>query len=287
MKNPKELKVVFIGRENEFNLGMIDWLVENYTLQASFFVELDRKTVLARLKRLAKRVKKYGVLKVFDETLFHFFYRMIYSKRDHLLINKYFPIRFREKRSPQGVFFRCSNIHAQNNIDSIASYKPDIIFSLCTNTIFKRELYTIPKYGMFVYHEGILPQYRGLHTIAWAIMNNDYKYIGYSLFKVNDTIDAGDLVCTNSFTDARKFGFQWSFIGHAALLQGLPEIKRTLDNLFINDRIYNTLDSANTNLPLYSWVPFSRYLRWKITSHYMSRYFLIKKILVTKSNKPG
>jgi len=41
-------------------------------------------------------------------------------------------------------------------------------------------------------HAGILPKWRGFSANAWAIMNGE-KYIGYSLHKVTDKLDAGIL----------------------------------------------------------------------------------------------
>ena len=37
--DPKEMKVVFVGRRTGVNMGIIDWLDKNYTFCAAFFIE--------------------------------------------------------------------------------------------------------------------------------------------------------------------------------------------------------------------------------------------------------
>jgi hypothetical protein len=258
------MKIVFIVRENSFNLGIIEWLSEYYTLSASFFTEVNRMRLSYRINRIKKRMKKYGLIRVVDELAFHAFYRAFYLRKDIILIKKYFPDNFVKLKRPQGTFFQCENIHDKKNLQQIRSLSPDIIISVCTNTFFKPELFTLPKYGTYVIHEGILPEYKGLHTVAWALMKKEYNYVGCSFFRVNGNIDGGDILCNNIFPEAGKYGFQWGFVSHASILFGLPSLKDCIDKLYLNNGKYEKINTSERKSHLYSWATLSVYLKYKL-----------------------
>lgn len=66
----------------------------------------------------------------------------------------------------------------------------DIVFSLEYGRIIPKEY--CEKYNIVNCHGGILPKWRGFAANAWAIMNNEEE-IGYSVHKVTDELDGGDL----------------------------------------------------------------------------------------------
>ena len=53
----------------------------------------------------------------------------------------------------------------------------------------------IPKDGIIIGgHPGITPVYRGAHSSFWAIYNQEENKIGYSIFHIDESVDAGDLI---------------------------------------------------------------------------------------------
>ncbi|MDD2839746.1 MAG: formyltransferase family protein [Rickettsiales bacterium] len=88
--------------------------------------------------------------------------------------------------------FRFININTQENL--IKELNLDIIISVRFRTIFKDNIISISKYGIYNIHSGILPKYRGAYCLIRAI-NNGEKYIGCSLHKIDlsEDIDAGDV----------------------------------------------------------------------------------------------
>jgi len=59
--------------------------------------------------------------------------------------------------------------------------------------IFKKNYINKFKHGIWNFHPGDLPKYRGRHPITWAFLN-DEKKIGLSIHSINEKIDQGFLI---------------------------------------------------------------------------------------------
>ncbi len=265
-RDPKQMRVVFVGRRNAFDWGIIRWLDKNYTLDAAFFIEEDRFHFKTRVKKLRKRAKRLGITRVADELLFRAFCRLRYGSRQNRLFSTLIPEQFVSESTVDIPCHYCDSIHKEKWLSKIREMRPDVIFSVCTHTIFKKKLFRIPRYGLLMLHEGITPEYRGLSTPGWALLKREYEYVGYTLLKIDDGIDSGPILCQGTYPDADKFGFCYGFVGHAALVHGLPEMKRAMDTMYINDGRFDEVSQAGRISNNYSWIPFSAYLRLKCRS---------------------
>ena len=213
---------------------------------------------------LKKRAKRYGILRVFDELLFRGFYRLRYVKREGQLWSTIMPKQLRMVSTVDKPFYFCDDIHKDYWLKKIEQIEPHIIFGVCMHTIFKPKLFNIPKFGFFMLHEGITPEYRGLHTATWALLQREPEFIGYTLLKINEGIDSGAILCQGVYPDADKFGFCSGFIGHSALVYGLPEMKNALDKLYLNKGIFQEVSQKGRISKNYSWVSLSDYVRLKV-----------------------
>lgn len=70
------------------------------------------------------------------------------------------------------------------------------VFSYGFGIIFNKDVINKFKYGIWNFHPGLLPNYRGRHPIHWAIINNEKK-IGISVHMIDDKIDMGYLISQN------------------------------------------------------------------------------------------
>lgn len=84
-------------------------------------------------------------------------------------------------------------VNHSDSLKKIAKYKPDLILSIGTYQIFKKDLIDLPKIGVLNYHEALLPLYRGVLPAFWVIKNNE-KFTGVSLFLVDHGVDTGNIV---------------------------------------------------------------------------------------------
>ncbi|NQY66884.1 MAG: hypothetical protein HRT72_04075, partial [Flavobacteriales bacterium] len=124
------------------------------------------------------------------------------------------------------------DVHSEQWLRFIKEEDPDIIFSICCNVIFKQELLDIPSLGTCVLHEGITPEYKGLHTPIWALLNRDFDCLGYSIIKANNVIDGGDVLVQGKYDLKEKEGLRtWSWVGHNALIEGIPAMKKAFKEL--------------------------------------------------------
>ena len=78
-----------------------------------------------------------------------------------------------------------------NSKDLLNKYKVDVILltnypKLITKELLDRQLFLNG-------HNSLLPKYRGMHAFSWALIN-DEKEVGYSLIKVDEGIDSGDIL---------------------------------------------------------------------------------------------
>ena len=77
-------------------------------------------------------------------------------------------------------------------INEIKRQKPDITLSINTPKRFSKGLISVSG-NIINVHFGMLPKYRGLYPIYWALKNNE-KQIGITVHKVDPDIDCGSIV---------------------------------------------------------------------------------------------
>ncbi len=89
------------------------------------------------------------------------------------------------------LYFTC-NINSGDFLEFVSKLQPDLIIS-SQGQIIGSELLRIPRKGIINKHAGLLPKYRGIYPVFWAMMNNE-KRIGITVHFVNEGIDAGDII---------------------------------------------------------------------------------------------
>jgi hypothetical protein len=272
--NNMDIKIIFVGRSNDFNRGIIDWINTNFNLLCVFFIDQNNYKIRKIFSALIKRTKRLGVLHVFDELLFRLFYLIFIRPKDKYLWKKKLPLKFTSYPNIDCAIHSTDDIHAKYELDIIQNLKPDLILSVCTNTIFKKELFNIPKYGMFMLHEGITPEYKGLHTIIWSIIKRDYEYFGYTFFKIDENIDGGRILCQNAFSDAKDFGLCWGTGGHLALINGLAEVKDSILKLKLNNGNFQEISQLGRIHNIYSWVTLSEFFKLFILRNFFKKFHL-------------
>ena len=77
---------------------------------------------------------------------------------------------------------------AVTSLDDIPKGSKVILFSYGRIVPEKR----LQEYHFYNVHNSLLPKYRGLHALTWAIINGE-KEVGYSFHKIDDGIDSGDI----------------------------------------------------------------------------------------------
>lgn len=69
----------------------------------------------------------------------------------------------------------------------------DLLFAVSWRYMIPPTLYRRARLGAFVFHDSLLPEYRGFSPTVWAMINGE-KQTGVTLFHMAEAVDAGDIV---------------------------------------------------------------------------------------------
>lgn len=77
--------------------------------------------------------------------------------------------------------------------DQLKMYQPDVFVVVAFGHILTGKLLNIPKYGAINIHASLLPKYRGVSPIQWAIINGE-KETGITTIQMDTGTDTGDIL---------------------------------------------------------------------------------------------
>ena len=153
------------------------------------------------------------------------------------------------------------NVNKKEVIDFLNEVKPDIIFAMCVNDFFGKKIRAIPKYGVFLWHEGLTPEYKGLYSPFWTLYNGEYDKLAYTFLRMNDGIDGGEVFVQGFAKDIDLTKHNYSFIGHKAIYDSLDEVGSFLKLLESGKE--KRLERKNTKAGYYTYPGLSHYLKMR------------------------
>ena len=68
-----------------------------------------------------------------------------------------------------------------------------IIFVVSWRYMIPSKIYNKAKIGSYLFHDSLLPEYRGFSPTVWSIINGK-KYTGVTLLEIDQKVDSGDIV---------------------------------------------------------------------------------------------
>ena len=86
-----------------------------------------------------------------------------------------------------------SNINSMDFLDKVKRMGLDLIISVASPVIFKRDFIQIPKNGCINVHNAKLPKYRGMMPNFWQMYHNE-KTIAITIHEINPKIDDGRII---------------------------------------------------------------------------------------------
>lgn len=101
----------------------------------------------------------------------------------------------------------CGQVHVVRDCNALAGeailkkLAPDVVV-LGRCRILKKRIIDIPRFGVLNAHPGLLPAYRGLDTIEWAVRNEDDP--GVTVHFVDSGIDTGPIVAQEKIQLQRR-----------------------------------------------------------------------------------
>lgn len=90
------------------------------------------------------------------------------------------------------------NINQAKSINTLKSWKPDLVVSVSFDQILKKEIISIAKIATLNLHPGLLPRYKGLWPEFWKLHNRE-KFAGVTIHHINEKIDSGNIIAQIKF----------------------------------------------------------------------------------------
>ena len=267
------LRSVFVGYDSPLGRVVAHWLSEHTILAGCLWIPPSArwfKSWKGRLEFTRGRIRRRGLLRACDEAAFRLHYSIStrLSKNDRA--SKQLIAAYWSEHEPRD----CGNelsvklVNECSSLLHVRTLQPDIIFSHCIHQFFSTELRSIPKIGTFMWHTGIMPQYRGLYSPFWALHNVDLGNIGYSLFRVSEVLDGGDVYVQGRITNVDVLRDNHTHIAHKAMFASFTDVARFIDDV-----------ECGTAHPLASMGAASHYYSYPGITDYLRQRRRIKQFL--------
>ncbi len=86
-----------------------------------------------------------------------------------------------------------ADVNDPDYVARVAETAPDLVVSVAANQIFRAELLAVPAVAAVNLHSSLLPRYRGLDGLFWALAHGETE-VGVTLHEMTAGIDAGGIV---------------------------------------------------------------------------------------------
>lgn len=90
-----------------------------------------------------------------------------------------------------------SNVNSPQFVSTLSERMPDGILAAGYMSILKEDLLRIPRIAAINFHASLLPKYRGMHPVFWALRNNE-GYSGITVHHMSSILDEGDIIFQNA-----------------------------------------------------------------------------------------
>jgi hypothetical protein len=267
------LRTVLIApRDFDFAQMLAHWLASRSNLVGAVWTDATawQSSWATRVQFVKRRLKRYGPLKVFDEALMFAWYRAFGLGRDvrqlqDRITNPYWACHGRQQWTGDAI--ATDDVNAPAVLQFLSSHRPDAIFSVCILNYFGQDIRAIARLGIFLWHDGIIPEYMGLYSPFWAVHNLDWDNVGCTLLRVNANLDGGDVFVQNPARDVDYRRHGHAYIGHKAIVDSLPDVERLLREL--EQGTARPLDRSTATHGYYTYPGLSDLIRqrWRVAVH--------------------
>jgi len=92
-----------------------------------------------------------------------------------------------------GQFYEAKQVGADRWREFWETTPVDLLFAVSWRYMIPAAVYGRARLGAFVFHDSLLPAYRGFSPTVWAMLNGE-DHTGVTLFHMADEVDSGDIV---------------------------------------------------------------------------------------------
>lgn len=183
-------KIVVFTTNDLFAGWALQKAVESYPDYFTAFLYVDNP--FSTFKKELFILKKSGLRYVFYQA-----FNKVLIKIVILLFSRFFkfkhPFVSQIAKRYQIRVMKVKKINSKSVEESLLNIAPDIILSVICPQIIKERILRIPKHGAINIHKSLLPKYRGLNPVFWAMLNGE-REIGITAHFMEKSIDSGDII---------------------------------------------------------------------------------------------
>lgn len=186
--------VLLRHRGSRFDREVIGrWLAATTDLVGEIIIEPDWRR---QVSTLTHEFRRSGVTGLLDAIAFRFYYHFILGNKERSKIDVLISdaqSKYPDYSVPK---HEVADPNSQATEETLESLYPDLMIARC-KVLLAESTYAIPDQGTFVLHPGICPEYRNQHGCFWALANGDDDKVGFSLIRIDDGIDTGEIFAQN------------------------------------------------------------------------------------------
>jgi methionyl-tRNA formyltransferase len=268
------LRTVFIGSHNEFDELLVDWLARRTDLRGVVWTSSTawQRTLGGKVDFARRRARRHGVVKAVDEAAFYLVFHRLLKRRDDEALRAQVIAPYEApdgKPHWRGDAITATDVNEPHVLAFLREREPDLALAMCITNYFHEEIRSIPRHGVFLWHEGVTPEYRGLYSPFWAAHNLDFERIGYTLLRMNDEYDAGQVFAQGRAREVDPLRHGHLYMGHKAIWDSLPEVERLFGELERGEAM--PIDRSRAESGMYTYPGLSDLIRQRIRFRRLTR----------------
>lgn len=124
--------------------------------------------------------------------------------------------------------FQPEDINAEESVQVIKKYEPDIIITVAYGGLLKKAIRSIPTFGCINLHPSLLPKYRGSAPINFVLFQGD-TITGCTVFRLTAKMDAGPILYQSTTKIIENECY--TELADRLALQGAEDVVKTLELL--------------------------------------------------------
>ncbi len=178
------MRIVFFTRKSARGAEILRRMMSRNILIEAIFIDIERRNPREWVKKVKRTMKQLGPIELS---------RLVLKKLRKKLVPK-----TKEKwhnddfyRSYSDKVYIVDNFNGGRCEQLLKEIEPDIII-LGGSRIIRSNIINIPRIGILNAHPGLLPKYRGVDVIPWAIYHGDP--IGVTIHFIDEGLDSGGIV---------------------------------------------------------------------------------------------
>lgn len=172
------------------------WLAATTDLVGEIIIEPEWTRQVNTLKHEVRRSGGTGLI---DAMAYRLYYRAVLAGKEAPKIDALISEARAEYPDYSVPKYTVGDPNDEETKAVLHDLSPELMLARC-KVLLAESVYAIPDHGTFVLHPGICPEYRNQHGCFWALANGDGDKVGFSLIRIDDGIDTGEIFAQGGTT---------------------------------------------------------------------------------------